>query len=97
MAKSNPIPTPASVSYMDNPMAPDLYADEAVGFSMSNGVAKITLASARANHVSKPGPVNHVVIGRIVMPIQTAQNLAAGLFDFLKSHGVDPLAGRRPN
>jgi hypothetical protein len=101
MAKRNPAPAspPATVplSLVDNPHAPDVYADEVVGFFINNGVVKITLSSARVNHGVNPGPVNRVVIGRLVMPIQAAQALAAGLFDFLKSRGADPSGGRMPN
>ena len=31
-----------------------------------------------ANHQTNPGPVNHVVIGRLVMSVTGAQNLAVG-------------------
>jgi len=91
-------PTTVSVSFMDNPLAPDVYADEAVGFFVNQGTVKITFASARVNHVSSPGPVNRVVIGRLVMSVAGAQALAVGLFDFLKSHGVlpVPLLGSEP-
>lgn len=85
-AKRNPIP----VSYMDNPLAPDVYADEAAGFFIHSGNVKITFTSARVNHVSAPGPVNRVVVGRLVMSVEAAQSLAVGLFDFLKSRGVAP-------
>ena len=71
-------------------MAPDVFADEASGFFVHNGVVRITFASARVNHVSSPGPINRVVIGRLVMPVAAAQNLAIGLFDFLKSRGLAP-------
>ncbi len=85
-AKRNTIP----VSFMDNPLASDVYADEAAGFFINSGNVKITFASARVNHVSAPGPINHVVVGRLVMSVEAAQSLAVGLFDFLKSRGVAP-------
>jgi hypothetical protein len=72
-------------------MAPDVFADDAVGFFVHNGVVRITFASTRANHISAPGPINRVVIGRIVMPLAGAQGLAIGLFDFLKSRGLAPV------
>ena len=77
------------IGFIDNPMAPDIYADEATGFHFVNGVVKITFSAARVNHVSSPGPVSRVVIGRLVMSIPAAQGLAVGLFDFLKKQGVD--------
>ena len=81
---------PAEVSFMDNPLAPDVFADEAVGFYFHQGVVKITFTSTRVNHVSSPGPVNRVVVGRLAMSAEGAQVLAIGLFDFLKSRGLAP-------
>jgi hypothetical protein len=46
--------------------------------------------SGRVNHISAPGPINRVVIGRLVMSVEAAQALAVDLFDFLKSRGVPP-------
>ncbi|MBV8191486.1 MAG: hypothetical protein JO339_29895 [Alphaproteobacteria bacterium] len=79
------------MSFIDNPLAPDIFADEAIGFFINQGTVKITFASARVNHVSSPGPVNRVVVGRLVMSVEGAQHLAVGLFDFLKSRGVLPV------
>jgi hypothetical protein len=80
---------PSSLGFIDNPMAPDVFADVAIGFHLVNGMVKITFGSVRVNHQTSPVPVNHVVIGRLVMSVAGAQNLAVGLFDFLKSQGVD--------
>jgi hypothetical protein len=93
MTSDTPASPPASVtvSFIDNPMAPDVFADESVGFFVHNGVVRITFASARVNHSSTPGPVNRVVIGRLVLPVAAAQGLAIGLFDFLKSRGLAPI------
>jgi hypothetical protein len=92
MEKETPPSPPAAVSinYVDNPLAPDVFADEAVGFFVNNGVVKITFLSARVDHSAAPGPVNRVVIGRLALPVKTAQDLAVGLFDFLKSRGLAP-------
>ena len=81
-------PSPAAL--IDNPQAPEWYATEAVGFMNTLGNIHITLAAPRATHTTVPGPVNRVVIGRIVLPVAGAQALAAGLYDFLKSQGMDP-------
>jgi len=99
MAKDKPsaVPAAAAVNFIDNPLAPDIFADVAVGFVNFHGVVRIALASSRMYHASAPGPVNQVVVGRLVMPIQAAQNLAVGLFEFLKSHGIDPLTAQKPN
>lgn len=88
MAKETPAQLP--VGFIDNPMAPDFFADAAIGFHFLNGVVKITLGSVRVNHGTSPGPSNNVVTGRLVMSVGGAQNLAVGLFDFLKSRGLAP-------
>ena len=71
----------------DNPNAPELYAVAATGFFNANGVISITLESARADHSKSPGPINRVVVGRLVMPAQGAQAMAVSLFDFLEKQG----------
>jgi hypothetical protein len=86
---TNEKPAALPVGFIDNPGAPDFFADTAIGFHLLNGVVKITLGSVRVNHETSPGPSNNIVIGRLVMSVAGAQNLAVGLFDFLKSHGVD--------
>jgi hypothetical protein len=71
-----------------NPHAPDVYADGAASFSLIAGVVRITLATQRPIEV--PGASAPVVIGQLVMPLEGAQSLAVGLYDFLKSHGAAP-------
>ena len=71
----------------DNPHAPEPYAVAATGFFNANGVISITLESARADHSKSPGPINRVVVGRLVMPAAGAQAMAVGLFDFLEKQG----------
>jgi hypothetical protein len=72
---------------LDNPQAPEIFAVAATGFFNANGLISITLESARADHTKAPGPVNRIVVGRIVMPAAGAQALAVGLFDFLEKQG----------
>ena len=99
MAKDKPAAVaPAAINFIDNPLAPDIFADSAIGFTNFHGVVRIALASSRIHHAGgAAGPVSQVVVGRLVMPILAAQNLAVGLFDFLKSHGIDPLTLQKPN
>jgi hypothetical protein len=80
----------APVPFLDNPHAPEVFVEEAWGFFLLNGNVHITLTALRVDHKTNPGPVNRVVIGRLVMPLAGAQGLAVGLFNFLKQHGVDP-------
>ena len=86
---ASPVVQP-KVSFVDVPLAPDVFADEAVGFFVRNGVISITFASARVDHSTSPGPVRRVVVGRLVMSIDGAQNLAVGLYDFLAQRGLAP-------
>ncbi len=81
----------AGVPLFDNPHAPEVFADEAVGFFIHNGNVSITVASARVDHTKNPGPISRVVTGRLVMPLAGAQALAAGLYDFLKKLNADPV------
>jgi hypothetical protein len=74
--------------FVDNPTAPEIFADAAVGFHLLNGMVKITLGSVRASHDTRPGGANRLVIARLVMSVPVAQNLAVRLFEFLKSQGV---------
>jgi hypothetical protein len=75
--------TPPTVSFVDNPHAPDFFADGFSGFFNLNGIVRTIFESIRVNHVTTPGPINRVVIGRLVMPIDAAENLAKGLLDFI--------------
>ncbi|HEY4252300.1 MAG TPA: hypothetical protein VGM87_13900 [Roseomonas sp.] len=83
------------ISFIDNPHAPDVFADEVSGVFLHRGVARITFASARVNHSTVPGPINRVVIGRLIMPAQSAAELAVQLFDFLKNNGIEVPGLRR--
>jgi hypothetical protein len=80
----------AVVPFLDNPHAPEAFVEGAWGFLFLNGNVHITLTALRVDHKSLPGPVNRVVVGRLVMPLAGAQGFAVGLFNFLKQHGVDP-------
>ena len=80
----------SQVYLIDNPHAPEVFAAEALGFFVHAGNIHITFATPRASHTANPSPINRVVIGRLVMPVQGAQSLAIGLYDFLKKQGFDP-------
>ena len=78
-----------------NPFAPDLFADEALGFEISGGVIRITLASRKMKDGAPPSEPQWVVLGRLVMPAAGARSLAVGLFDYLKAIGLDPASTAR--
>jgi hypothetical protein len=72
-----------------SPFAPDVFADEALAFETAFGVVRITLAVAKMSEPVPPSTVKLVTIGRLVMGVEPAQRLAIGLFNCLKSQGVD--------
>ncbi len=69
----------------DNPHAPDVYADAAAGWYVLNGNIRITFESARANHGTPPGPVNRMVIGRLVMPTVMAEQMCKEMMKFIEA------------
>lgn len=84
-------PVAPPLHFIDNPLAPELFASEPVGFFLHNGVVTITFSSTHADHQGQPGEKSRVVVGRMVLPVHGAQALAAGLYDFLKKMGADPV------
>ncbi|HEU5047345.1 MAG TPA: hypothetical protein VFT64_05810 [Rickettsiales bacterium] len=68
---------PVTIPFVENLNAPDIYADEAVGFLLANNTMRITLATAKLDHTQKPGSTQQsfVVTNRLVMPITAAENL----------------------
>jgi hypothetical protein len=88
MAKQGETP---GVEFIDDPHAPEVFAGEAVGFFLNAGIIQITFASMRTNHGKEPASLSRLVIARLAMPIPGAQGLAAGLYNFLKTNGLDPV------
>ena len=84
-----PIAAPAPV--------PDVFADEALGFEISGGVVRITFATRKMADGAPPSDVQWEVIGRLLMPARGAQGLAVGLFNYLKSIGLDPVPPPSPD
>ena len=80
-------PKAPEIIFVDNQMVPEVYSSGATGFFVSNGNISITLESIRASHSEPQGPLERVVVSRLVMPIAGAQGLAIGLFDFLEKQG----------
>lgn len=69
---------------VNDPLAPDIFADEATGFYLLGGNVRIAFSTWRVNHEQSPGSANRVVICRLVMPLSQAEALAKGLGDFLE-------------
>lgn len=76
--------------------APELYASFASSFSLSAGSVTIKLVSTRWDNAVEPAAQKAVVVGRITLPLQGAQTLAAGLQDFLRQHGLEYVPVTRP-
>jgi hypothetical protein len=76
---------PSQKAFLDNPHAPDVFADGATGWFYFNGNIRITFESVRCNHESAPGPVTRVVIGRLVMSLVSAEEMCRGLLSFIES------------
>jgi hypothetical protein len=79
-----------SVAFVDDPHAPEVFATSAAGFFHFQGNVTITFESPRVDHSTTPGPVNRVVMARLVMPVAGAQNLVAALNGFLEQQGLSP-------
>lgn len=77
------------IPLLPNPLAPEVFAANAAGFFLLNGNIVITLESVRPEYSDGP-TLNRVVVGRVVMPVQGAQNLVVALNDFLAKHSLDP-------
>jgi hypothetical protein len=88
------------IPLLSNPFAPEVFAAEAAGFFVLNGNIVITLESARPEYSDGP-TLNRIVVARVVMPVQGAQNLVVGLNAFLAKHNLDPSSaiksGATPN
>ena len=83
-------PTPPPVNFIDNPHAPEVFASNCAGFFMHDGNITLTFESARIDHGSSPGPVNRVVMARLVIPVRAAQALVVGLNAYLEGQGLSP-------
>ncbi|ABI62329.1 Hypothetical protein GbCGDNIH2_1431 [Granulibacter bethesdensis] len=83
---NNPLPAP-SIRTLENPLAPEMFVAEAHGFFIHMGNVHITFATPRVDHGEESATINRAVVGRVVMPLATAQNFAVGLYDFLAQNG----------
>jgi hypothetical protein len=78
--------------FVDSPDAPEIFADLLSGTFWHSGVLRMTFESARINHEKHPGPLSRVVVGRIVMPITAAENMAKMILEAVeKSRSAAPV------
>lgn len=71
------------VTFVDNPHAPDVFADGFSGLFFLNNNIKITLESVRVDHMTASSDKSRVVIGRLVMPLESAEQMARSILQFI--------------
>lgn len=71
---------------------PDIFIDDIPGFDLISGTIRLDLATYTRAEPIPPSDIGVSVIGRLIMPIETAQRLSVGLYDYLKKQGLDPNA-----
>ncbi len=87
---SEPISVPTQPPLIDNPFAPEIFATGFAGLANLSGVIVLTLESARCDHMREPPSVERVIVGRIALTSGAAQDLVAGLNQFLEQQGLSP-------
>ncbi|MDM0029644.1 hypothetical protein [Variovorax saccharolyticus] len=75
------------VIFIDNPHAPEVHTTGHAGLYMHMDNVHVTLGAGRVNHITSPGPINHVVVGRFVMPALAALELAKQIQQMLENPG----------
>ncbi len=83
---------PPRPAFVDDLQSIEIFASDASGFFLSEGVVRFTLESIRASHKDNPDTPSRVVIARLAMPVPGAQRLLVGLYDFLRKNQLDPVA-----
>jgi len=78
------------LNFIDDPHAPETYASGITGLVRTGDNISITFESVRVDHATSPGPVNRVVVHRMILPMSTAQALVLSLNDFLEAQGHSP-------
>ena len=75
---------------IDHCFAPELFATGVSGLACIADGIHLTLDSMRCDH-SQPTPVlERIVVGRVILPIATAQALVTSLNLFLEQQGLSP-------
>ena len=92
-AAFRPAPAPAPAhppKLLNDPFAPETFTTGCCGLSIGPSTVTLTLESARCDHSDAACPVERVVVGRVVMPLQAAQALVLQLNDALSRSGLSP-------
>jgi hypothetical protein len=69
---------------LDNPGAPDVFADAVAGAFLTNGNVHMTFLSRRCDYSQNPNVFTDVIIGRLVMPFAAVENAVNFLSDFVE-------------
>jgi len=77
-----------ALKIVENAQRGEIFADDAVSFSLINGVIRATLTATRPLPAQGAEQLGRVVIGRLAMPLPGARALAIELYDFLQSEGA---------
>ncbi len=81
---------PSEPLLIDNPFAPELLATGFAGFANLGGLIQLTFESLRADHGLASPKMDRVVVGRLMLPLPTAQALVTALNGFLEQQGHSP-------
>jgi hypothetical protein len=92
--KATKPPPKADTSLVENPNAPEVFADGAAGLFAHGGNIRITFESVRAVHAPQPTR-NRVVVARVILPIAAAEVMARNLLEFIGKHGRKAMATER--
>ena len=91
---------PALPPLIDNPQAPEVFADELVGVFFNSGNIRMTFASGRSDHSRDPAVLTRVVMARLVMPagsVEGAIQLLSQFLSYLKARAAAAQAPRQPH
>lgn len=82
----------AGLPVIDNPLCPDIFADEALSFDNINGTIRVTFGVIKPQQPVPPSPHQFATVARLVMTVPGAQRLSLALYNYLESQGLDPTA-----
>ena len=82
--------------FVDSSYVPEIYADAGTGTFTPHGNMKITLESWRVDHSEKHGALQRVVIGRLVMPLDQAEELAKNILEVAANRKAESEKAEKP-
>jgi hypothetical protein len=77
---------PPAIPLIENPLAPDIFADGFTGFFVVGNTLRVTLETIRANYTQAGAPPIRLVIGRLNLPLDRAEDLAKGILNLVAQH-----------